>query len=96
MLDAALQYKKAIVTMTGDLDKGFREFELTKEEWEIAKHLRDVLKVRVIVFGAVARARASWPVLGDAGCVPPGAPPVSLSLVSRLSSSLLTWPPALR
>ncbi|TFK82772.1 hypothetical protein K466DRAFT_460419, partial [Polyporus arcularius HHB13444] len=29
----------------GDLDKGFRELELTKEEWEIAKHLRDVLKL---------------------------------------------------
>ncbi|KAI0688077.1 hypothetical protein C8T65DRAFT_589881 [Cerioporus squamosus] len=31
--------------MTGDLDKGFRDLELTREEWEIAKHLRDVLKL---------------------------------------------------
>lgn len=61
MLDVALQYQKAIERMTGDLDKGFRELELTREEWEIAKHLRDVLKVRAFSFSA---ARVSLALFG--------------------------------
>lgn len=46
MLNAALEYRKAIAKVTQDLANGLRKFELSEEEWEIVEQLRDVLKVR--------------------------------------------------
>ncbi len=84
MLDAALEYKKAIVRMTGDLDMGFRELELTREEWEIATHLRDVLKVSVRLRGAGHVRALRLPNTGGSGLAAamlvslPPPPPYSL------------------
>lgn len=46
MLDFALKYQPAIMEFTSNLKFGLRKFELDNEEWELAKQLRDVLKVR--------------------------------------------------
>ena len=45
MLDFALQYRKAIDTISADREMGLRQFELSEKEWNIASQLRDVLKV---------------------------------------------------
>lgn len=48
MLDFAIEYQKAVQLTTGDLDLDLRKYELTREQWMMAEHLRDVLKVRVL------------------------------------------------
>ncbi|KAF9559744.1 hypothetical protein CPC08DRAFT_807053 [Agrocybe pediades] len=45
MLDFAIKYRLAIQAMTADIDHGLQKYELTREQWRIAEHLRDVLKV---------------------------------------------------
>ena len=45
MLHFALEYRLAIDAMTAMRDLRLRKYELSPEEWEIAKELRDVLKV---------------------------------------------------
>ena len=46
MLDTAVKYRKAIDRMCSDKKNKLRSYELAKEEWEIARQLREVLKVR--------------------------------------------------
>jgi hypothetical protein len=45
MLDVALDYRKAIDTVTADRQFGLRAYELSVEEWKIASQLCDILKV---------------------------------------------------
>ena len=45
MLDFAVQYIPAIDTITGDRDMKLRQYELSKDDWDMARQLRDVLKV---------------------------------------------------
>ena len=45
MLDFAVQYIPAIDTITGDHDMKLRQYELSKDDWDMARQLRDVLKV---------------------------------------------------
>lgn len=45
MLDYAMENQEPITLVTQDLQNGLRKYELSKEEWEIAGQLRDVLKV---------------------------------------------------
>ena len=47
MLDGALKARVVVDKMTGDKAHGLRAYELSDEEWEIARQLREVLKVRV-------------------------------------------------
>jgi hypothetical protein len=47
MLNFALEYKQAIVAMSGDLESNLRDYELKKEEWVIIEQLAEVLKVCV-------------------------------------------------
>ena len=46
MLDTAVRFRKAIDRMCGDKKNKLRSYELSKEEWEIARQLREILKVR--------------------------------------------------
>jgi hypothetical protein len=46
MLDFAIKYRKALDLITSERAMKLRLYELSKEEWEIATHLCDVLKVR--------------------------------------------------
>lgn len=50
MLKFALEYKVAIVKITGELEMNLRKFELTEEEWALAAQLADALKVRSGLF----------------------------------------------
>ena len=45
MLDFAVEYIPAIDTITGDRDMKLRQYELSEDEWDMARQLRDVLKV---------------------------------------------------
>ena len=45
MLNFAIQFRPAIDSMTAVRNLDLRNFELVPEEWEIAKSLRDVLRV---------------------------------------------------
>ncbi|KAF8657111.1 hypothetical protein AX14_007931, partial [Amanita brunnescens Koide BX004] len=45
MLRFAVKYEKAIKSMTQTMDLGLRQYELSPEEWKIAKQLTDVLKI---------------------------------------------------
>ena len=45
MLDFALQYQKAINSISGERELELRQFELSASEWKIAEQLRDILKV---------------------------------------------------
>ena len=45
MLDFAIEYRKALQLTTSDLDLNLRQYELSREEWALARQLRDVLKV---------------------------------------------------
>ena len=47
MLAFALDYQEALKAITANPELELRVYELSKEEWEIAKQLRDVLKVFV-------------------------------------------------
>ena len=46
MIEFALKYRKAIASMTADVDNDLRKYELTKEEWDVVEQLASVLKVR--------------------------------------------------
>jgi hypothetical protein len=46
MLEFAIEYREALDVITGNQRMKLRQFELTEEDWKIAAHLRDVLKVR--------------------------------------------------
>jgi len=48
MLDFAIEYRKALQLTTSDLDLNLRQYELSREEWALARQLRDVLKVCII------------------------------------------------
>ena len=45
MLNFAIDYRRALNTITSQQDMKLRQFELSEEDWETATHLRDVLKV---------------------------------------------------
>jgi hypothetical protein len=45
MLEGALKFKPVIKKLTEDSDNDLREYELTKEEWEVLVEMRDTLKV---------------------------------------------------
>jgi hypothetical protein len=50
MVEFAVKYRAAIDAMTAARDLDLRKYELIPEEWEIAKELRDVLKVGGLIF----------------------------------------------
>jgi hypothetical protein len=45
MLDFAVEHIAAINTITGDRDMKLRKYELSEDDWNVARQLRDVLKV---------------------------------------------------
>jgi hypothetical protein len=45
MLDFAIEHMAAINTITRDRDMKLRQYELSKDDWKLARQLRDVLKV---------------------------------------------------
>ena len=45
MLDFAVTHVTAINTITGDRDMKLRHFELSEDDWDIARLLQDLLKV---------------------------------------------------
>ena len=45
MLDFAIEYRDALDTIAGDQDMKLRQYELSKDDWNVAIQLRDVLKV---------------------------------------------------
>ena len=45
MPDFAISYRSALDTVTADRDMKLRQFELSEEDWKMAAHLRDALKV---------------------------------------------------
>jgi hypothetical protein len=63
MLRFALEFRSAIDTMTAKRDLDLRRFELSPEEWQIAKELRDVLKVVFYIYSSFSFTKL--PSLGD-------------------------------
>ena len=47
MLQVALEYRMALDTLCSRREHGLRAFELSSEEWEIARELCETLKVRL-------------------------------------------------
>ena len=47
MLDFAVEHITAIDTITGDHEMKLRQYELNEDDWEMARQLQDVLKVRI-------------------------------------------------
>jgi hypothetical protein len=45
MIDFAIKYRSAIDKITADRNTDLRKFELNDAKWEIARQLRDTLKV---------------------------------------------------
>jgi hypothetical protein len=45
MLDFAVENSAAINSITGNRDMKLRQYELTEDDWDMARKLRDVLKV---------------------------------------------------
>jgi len=45
MLMVVNKYRAAVDTITGDQDMKLWKFELTTEEWEVAKQLESILKI---------------------------------------------------
>ena len=45
MLNFAIEHIAAINTITGDRDMKLRQYELSEDDWNFARQLRDVLKV---------------------------------------------------
>lgn len=45
MLEFALAFREALDTITGEKEMKLRKYEMDEEEWEIARQLREVLKV---------------------------------------------------
>ena len=48
MLDFAVKHITAIDAITSDRDMKLRQYELSEDEWDVARQLRDVLKVRIL------------------------------------------------
>lgn len=46
MLDSCLKHQKALTQLCSDKSNGLRSFEVSEREWEIARQLRNMLKVR--------------------------------------------------
>ena len=46
MLDFAYSHRKPLDLMMQDRENGLRDYELSEDEWEIVRQLRDALKVR--------------------------------------------------
>ena len=53
MLDFAVEHITAIDTITGDHDMKLRQYELSEDDWDIARQLRDVLKVCIFTLQSV-------------------------------------------
>ena len=53
MLEFAVEYRSALDSITGNRDMKLRRYELSGEEWDIAKHLRDVLKVSFLIYSLI-------------------------------------------
>jgi hypothetical protein len=49
MLDFAIEHITAINTITSDRDMKLRQYELSENDWAIARQLRDVLKVCIYI-----------------------------------------------
>jgi len=49
MLNFAVEYREVLDAITGDRDMKLRQYELSKEDWNIATQLHDVLKVSLIL-----------------------------------------------
>ena len=49
MLDFAVEHITAINTITADRDMKLRKYELSEADWGIARELRDVLKVFLLL-----------------------------------------------
>lgn len=45
MLEFAIEYQDALDAITGDRAMKLRQYEMDKEEWEIARQLSEALKV---------------------------------------------------
>ena len=50
MLDFAVEHAEALDTITADRELKMRQYELSDEDWDIARQLRDVLKVNFPFF----------------------------------------------
>jgi hypothetical protein len=44
MLDFAVEHIAAIDTVTADRDMKLRQYELSEDDWDMARQLRDILK----------------------------------------------------
>ena len=64
MLEGTLKFKPVIKKLTEDSDDDLREYELTKEEWEVLAEVRDTLKVRNrlprVILAVTVRCTAAW------------------------------------
>jgi hypothetical protein len=50
MLDFALEHIAPINTITSNRNMKLRQYELSEADWDMARKLRDVLKVRSYIF----------------------------------------------
>jgi hypothetical protein len=50
MLWFAVQYREALDIITAEKNLKLRHYELSKEEWDVAEELCDVLKVSLTLF----------------------------------------------
>jgi hypothetical protein len=50
MLWFAVQYREALDIITAERNLHLRHYELSKEEWDVAEELCDVLKVSLTLF----------------------------------------------
>ena len=48
MLNFAVMHIAAIDAITSDRDMKLRQYKLSKDEWDVACQLRDILKVRIL------------------------------------------------
>ena len=51
MLDFAVTYRRALESLTGTLWMGLRDYELSDDDWDIAKDLQDILEVSHQLYG---------------------------------------------
>jgi hypothetical protein len=48
MLDFAVEHIAAVNAITSDRDMKLRQYELSEDEWDVARQLQDVLKVCIL------------------------------------------------
>jgi len=48
MLDFAVKHIAAVNAITSNRDMKLRQYELSEDEWDVARQLRDVLKVCIL------------------------------------------------